>query len=428
MRTRIGWLAALVAAWGLLAPGTARAQEPDFLQEVLNPPGSGEHRLIVRAQDGNNFYEVPPPSVMVPSPLNQHLDQGGWFVGGQFVFYNQTNPLRDQLIGFRGLTDRDGSVHAALGLGNQPGFIGSHAPALDVNQVSGPSSYQPGFNAFFGYRFRSGLAVEFSWLHLTEQRNSATASLQPNGSNGLFQAETFLSSGVFNYPENYFGPGNKVGIGNVGAVSGIWNGASLMTEEFLQRFEQVDITFRYPLQQTECWRMYGLFGPRAIIMWERFWWRTVDTNVNGVTFQDDAAVYTNIVSNRLYGIRAGIGNEWFLGDTPAGAFSISLDLQAAALLDFVKGRSAYELGDRSTIAHRNRNFITLAPEVQGNLNLWWYPYEGIQVSIGYNAMVIFNTMAAPQPVDFNYGALVPAWEDGITRLIQGFNAGIAFIF
>ena len=407
MRNRIGWLAVLVAAGGMLAPGTARAQ------------------------DGNYNYEVPPPPGVstVPTPLNPHLDRGGWFFGGEFVSFSQTNPLRSQLIAFRGLTDRDGSVSAALGIPGGPGnFIGSRAPALDVNQVSGPGTYQPGFNAVFGYRFANGLAITASWLHLTEVQQSATASFQPPTANGNFQEETFLTSPVYNYPINYAGPGNKVGIGNVGAVSGIWNGASLMTESFIQRFEQIDISARYPLQQTECWRLYGTFGARALIMWERFSWRTVDTNVNGVTFNDDAATYTNIVSNRLYGPQVGIGNEWLCGVTPIGAFAVSLDTQAAILVDFVKGRASYELGDRSSSAHRNRNFIKLVPEVQANLNLWWYPYEGIQVRLGYSVMALFNTMASPNPVDFNYGAIAPAFEDGITRFLHGMNAGIAFIF
>jgi hypothetical protein len=407
MRNRIGWLAVLVAAGGLLAPGTARAQ------------------------DGNYNFEVPPPPgvTAVPTPLNPYLDRGGWIAGGEFIYFRQTNPLRSQLIGFRGLTDRDGSVSAALGIPGGPGtFIGSRAPALDVDQVSGPGTFQPGFTAFFGYRFANGLTILASWMHLTEVQQSATAGLQPPTATGNFQEETFITSPVFNYPQNYFGPGNKVGIGNVGATSGIWNASSLQTESFIQRFEQIDIGARYPLQQTECWRMYGLFGARAIIMWERFWWRTVSANVNGVVLDDWAAVYTNIVSNRMYGPQIGIGNEWLLGTSPIGAFACSLDLQAAALVDFVKGRAAYELGDRSTSAHRNRNFINLVPEVQGSLNLWWYPYAGIQLRVGYSAFALFNTMASQNPVDFNYGAIAPAFNDGITRFFHGLNAGIAFSF
>jgi hypothetical protein len=406
MRNRIGWLAVLVTAGGMLAPGTARAQ------------------------DGNFNYDIGPPVVMVPTPFNQHMDRGGFFFGGEFNFWSQNNPLRSQLIAFRGLTDRDGSITAALGLpftgvGN---FIGSHAPALDVNQVSGPGTFSPGFTAFLGWRFQSGLTVELAWTHITDIKYSATASLQPPTSNGRFQADTFLTSPVYNYPLNYFGPGNQVGLGNVGATSGIWNAASVMTIDWLQRFEQAVLNFRYPLCMNECWRSYALFGPRAVIMWERFGWRTVATDVNGVAAADDQALYSNITSNRLYGVHLGCGNEWFMGNTPIGGFACSVDLEAAALIDFVKSRVGWELGDRSTAAHRSRNFLKFSPEVQANLSLWWYPYEGVQVRLGYDAMVFFNTMASQNPIDFNFGAIAPAINDGITRYIHGLNIGVAFAF
>jgi hypothetical protein len=405
MRNRFGWLAVLVAVGGMLAPGSARAQ------------------------DGNFNYDVGPPTVIVPTPFNQHMDQGGFYFGGEFNYWSQSNPLRSQLLAFRGLTDRDGSINAALGIpGGAGSFIGSRAPALDVEQVAGPGTFQPGMTTFLGWRFRSGLAVDVSWTHLTDQRYSATASLQPPTANGPHQEETFLTSPVYNYPINYFGPGDQVGIGNVGATSGIWNASSLQTIEFTQRFDMFNMTFRYPLNMSECWRTYALFGARAVILWERFQWRTVATDVNGVTFSDDVAIYNNIVSNRLYGPFIGCGNEWFMGNTPIGGWAISLDLQAAALIDFVKARASYELGDRSTSASRNRKLLQLCPEVQGNLSLWWYPYEGIQVRLGYDMMVFFNTMSSPNPVDFNYGAIAPAFEDWTVRLIHGLNFGVAFAF
>src|SRR6185369_18099012 len=100
----------------------------------------------------------------------------------------------------------------------------------------------------------------------------------------------------------------------------IWNGASVMQIQFLQRFEQVDFTARLPLWMTQNTRSYALVGPRFAWIWERFKWRSVALDINGVSFSTDAADYSNVTSNRLYGLHAGCGHDWFLGDTPAGGF------------------------------------------------------------------------------------------------------------
>ena len=43
-------------------------------------------------------------------------------------------------------------------------------------------------------------------------------------------------------------------------------------------------------------------------------------------------------------------------------------------------------------------------------------------------MAFFNTVSAPQPVSFNYGALDPPWVNGTTRFVDGWNAGLGIIF
>ena len=95
-------------------------------------------------------------------------------------------------------------------------------------------------------------------------------------------------------------------------------------------------------------------------MYDKFSWRTVDADQNGLSNNGTIADYHNITSNRLYGVGLGMGNEWFLGDTPIGAFSISIDLEASLYLDMVKGRAGYVLGDRSTEATRSRNLAAVA--------------------------------------------------------------------
>ncbi|MCC6421315.1 MAG: hypothetical protein IT429_24010 [Gemmataceae bacterium] len=407
MRYRFGWPAWLLALGVALAPPTARSQTV------------------------NNGYEVPPgPTPYLPLG-HPHYNEGGLYSAGEFLWWMQTNPLKSQLLAFRGLVDFDGSIHQALNIpGGAGDFIGSGLPALDVDQVSGPLTSTPGFNFVLGWRFRSGLALEASWIHLADARYSATGSLAPPQipSVGTFQENTFLTSPVFNFTPNFAGPDTQVGAGNIGATFGIWNASTYQTIDFVQRFDQFTLTARYPLTESECFRCYGLFGPRIVVMWERFKWRTVDADINGQAFADDTATYSNVVSQRFYGLHLGMGNEWMIGDTPIGAFSISLDCEGALFVDFVKARAKYELGDMSTAASRNRNFFNLTPEVQAAFNLWWYPTEGIQVRMGYSGMIFFNTMASQRPVDFNYGALAPAWERGITRIWHGLNFGVAFVY
>src|SRR4029079_6286274 len=130
-----------------------------------------------------------------------------------------------------------------------------------------------------------------------------------------------------------------------------------------------DLTARFPLMQTESFRTYGLLGPRLVAMWERFTWRTVAANVDGVSNGDDVGIYSNVVSNRLYGVNCGMGNEWCCGTTPLGTFSFSADLHAGIYADFVKGRPKYERGDFAISSSRARNLFTAVPGLEGNFNL-----------------------------------------------------------
>jgi hypothetical protein len=182
------------------------------------------------------------------------------------------------------------------------------------------------------------------------------------------------------------------------------------------------------MQDSDCWRMYGLVGVRTQILWEGFKWRVVSLEANGNVLPNDTANYFNNVANDLYGPTFGVGNEWLLGDTPVGAFSVSLDVEGAPMIDVAKGRPKYELGDRSTAAQHGRNFLELSPEADASLAFWWYPYEGIVVRFGYDIMGIFNTVSAPRPVDFNFGTITPGYEQSTFRLIQAFNFGVGVIF
>jgi hypothetical protein len=343
MRKRISWLAALVVFGIVSSPGTSRAQTRD--DDLLHAYGwlapSPVEEALVRGQMG----DVPPPTTILPLPVGQPL-------------------------AFRGIQDMDNTIHGAIGLPPTPtNFIGSHALALDVNSVSGPNSYTPGFDFVIGYRWANGVAAEVKWLHLIETKNSATAGLLPPTPAGPLLQETFLTSPVFNFPPAYAGPGNQTGQGSGVAVLGIWDASSLQTETFVQRFDQIEINFRIPIQDSECWRTYGLIGPREQILFERYTWRVVNQRADGSVAPNDTATYTNTTANDMYGVKAGVGNEWFLGDSPAGGFSLSVDLTASLMLDLVKGRPKYELGDRSTATGHARNWLNFVPEGDANINL-----------------------------------------------------------
>jgi hypothetical protein len=394
MRTRTGWL-----AW-LLTAGMA-----------LVPPA-------VSAQD------VPQPCPLFPLPLNDRPAQGGIYTALEFITWMETNPMSSQVLAVRGLVDVDGSQ---FGIPGQ--FVGSARPALSVNQISGPESYQPGLRATVGWDFGEGFTIEARWAHVLENRYSATASLIPPGLRlGAFGEESFLFSPVFNFPITFAGPDMKSTLGNAGANFGIWNGATLETIQLIQRHDQVDLRAHIPVYDNhEDFRCYGLLGARYVWFWERFNWRTVATDKTGVSTPIDVANYDNVVSNRMYGVNCGCGNEWFLCDTPIGSFSVYLDVGASLLLDFVKERAGYELGDKSTAARRSKNIYTFAPELQGALHFVWYPTRSIQVQLGWEAYGFFNTVAAPNPVDFNFGALAPPWER-IFRLVHGLNFGVGLLF
>jgi hypothetical protein len=389
-----------------------------------------------------------PPDPQMPIPLwHDRPETGGFYTAFEFLFMRQTNPIKNELIARRGLLDFDGSITADLSQNPiitpigpiqfqqatpHPGtFIGSGTPALTTQDIKGPQTWNPGWEVHLGWKFENGIVLDFSWMSLFETRYTAVATLvPPNLQGGEILQETFLFSPVFNFPSDFAGPPNKLGIGNPFAAFGIWNGATVEQISLLQRFDKMDIIGRVPVYETDCSRCYGLIGPSFVWLWERFKWITTAQDVGGQLPDGsrDIADYTNIVSNRLYGVKIGGGDEFRLGDTPIGTFSVSLDLAASAYMDFVKERAKYTLGDMSIQNKRSRTEYKFVPEVEGQLNVWWYPIEGVQVRIGYNAMGFFNTVSAPYPVDFNYGRLDGGWVDGTTRWLDGFNFGVGVIF
>jgi hypothetical protein len=430
----------LLAALAVLAPGAAYAQ------------GIAE--------------DYAPADPVLPFPLySTHPEAGGLFTFGEFVIFRQTNPLKSQVVAQRGFVvtspvvvdPTNNFLVQVPGVTQSGTFVGSGQEALDVNQVRGRSGWTPGFKIGAGWKFADGSSVSIDWMHLTDAHSSAAATLVPSGSRvGNNFAESFLYSNVFNFPSDYGGPQNKITVPNPlflpprfvintngtvvfapafnppplipapGAVYGIWNGASIETIEFTQRFDQYNLTYRQPIYETETYRMSGLVGPRLSWIWQRFAWRVTDLDTEGNSGPQFQALYTNDVSNRLYGGHAGFSNECYLGHGVA----VNFEVEGALYADVVKELAKYELA-RGAIGPENkraRTVVVPVPEFDATLGLLWSPIEGIEVHAGYNIKSFFNTVSSPQPIDFNYGRLDPRYEQSTVRFFDGFDLGVAFIF
>src|SRR5262245_38615615 len=175
MQTRMGWLALLLSAGMALAPTAVRGQPPiGTVSQGHNDSGPAREPapMLVpttfRAQMLD--YEVPQADPVFPVPLySPRPELGGFFFNGEFIYWRQTNPLRDQPVAVRG------SVPIAPGLP----LVGQGFRALDVEQVSGPVSYVPGYRMGLGYRFRNGVVVEGNYTHMFNVRYVAAATLMP---------------------------------------------------------------------------------------------------------------------------------------------------------------------------------------------------------------------------------------------------------
>ena len=88
MRMKQTWLAILLTVGVAVVANRAQAQE----DSTLNPDDP-----------------------VVPLPLgHDRMSKGGFYVGTEFVYFRQTNPIRDQVVAVRGILDFDGSITADL--------------------------------------------------------------------------------------------------------------------------------------------------------------------------------------------------------------------------------------------------------------------------------------------------------------------------
>ncbi len=426
MRSKTGWSALLLAAGVALAPTGAWAQ-----------PGVDK-----------------PADPVIPLPLyHPRADVvGGVYTALEFVMFRQTNPIRHQLIAVRGLVDVDGSITGDLN-GTAvftdvtppfiirgpivPGnFLGTATPALFTDDLRGQESFEPGYRITLGYRFDNGSAIEANYLSLVRVTYAANASLIPtnyanlNASAAL--ADTFLFAPFFNLPLEFAGANQKLALGNPGAAFGIFNGASNMSISFRQFFQNFDVRGRVPWYQDDCTRIYGYAGGRFAWIWEEFQLRAVSADFNGNSRPEDVGVYANTISNRMYGPFAGVGVERYIGN----GFAVGLETESAFLLDIAKARAILQNGDRPSTA-RDTGFVRIKKavtdfnpvgEFAANAQMYWYPIEGVQLRAGYNFMSFLNTLASPDPIAFDARHFEPDWRSKPIRFLDGFNAGIGFIF
>ena len=377
--------------------------------------------------------------IQVPLPLGS--DSGGGVYGAaEFLFMRQDRSMGNQDVAFRGFRDSDGSITGVSGT-----FVGTHNVALDTNSW-GTTNWTPGYRVTLGYRLESGIALSVTYAYLFDTQYTAGAGpIPPSFVTGNSGENALLFSPVYNFNPQFSGPQNRFAvisaqtpapgsttttpvsftpIGSGGSPYGIWNGADTMTITYIQRFESWDITARLPVYSTDYARSYALAGGRFDWIWERFGWSTTDSNFLGQTGPQDIGNYSNIMSQRMYGPFAGIGNDIFLGS----AFALNFDLTAAALYDIVKYKASYIRGDNSIEDKRAGHLFTIAPNVQANVALTWYPLKGVEIRTGYNLWSFFNSYYMQQPIGYNMGDISPQYSTKVFRYYQGMNVGISYSF
>ena len=395
----------LMVAWMALAPAMAWGQNPGATYAPMSSP--------------------------LPLPIGStRPEDGGFFVDAQFTFFTMSNPLKAQPVAVRGFRDRDGSVTGVVDT-----FVGSGQQALNVAQLTGQDTYVPGTNLGFGWKFKEGSSISVNFLMFAEANYKAGATLSPRA--GVLDqalANSFLYADVFNIPIQYSGPDNKIVLNNppngvqpsAQAAFGIWNGASIMTIQYTQRFQQWDMLYRESIFETETYRLNGLVGPRFAWIWDRFAWRTTDLTATGQSGPQDVALYSNVTSNRMYGATAGCEQEYYLGH----GIVMHLKVQGSMFVDIVKEASKYESGDRfngTPGSKLGRKLYSVVPEAEAELGFMWYPTEYMQLYAGYQAMGFLNTLAARRPIDFDFVNVNPHYSH-TARFFEGFHAGHGFTF
>jgi len=439
--TRYGALAILLAVVGGTNPATAQGLlggstvGPNGGFSNFSGSGGGGEGL----QDAGGIPGLDGRQNYFTAPLGNPAKQGP-FVFTDVVYYTQTWALGRQVVALRGLRDSTGVITGTPGT-----IIGSGQTALSTDQF-GRTEFAPGINLGIGWKFDDGSSVHARVMHVSGQTFAASASLAtPYARASANLSDTFLFTDVFNFPPQFAGPDRRTAFegtfigrvvdpaGNVivpgtlvpdRAFYGVWNGASNMSIDYKRWYTEAEIGGRTPLLASETSKVYGLGGLRYHMFMDRFRFLSQTYDLAGNTGGRFEALYTNTLSQRMYGPYIGCSHELYL----KGNFSLSCDLTGELLANFVKMRAKYELGDNTVQAKRSRNAIDLVPAAGGNVNLWWNPLPGVQMRVGYTANTFYNTRSMDEPIGFNYGAIDPAYKTQYFRLIHGLNVGLGIFF
>lgn len=385
-------------------------------------------------------------SVPVWAPIGTYNHDGsGLYTGIELLIMHQKRTVGDQLLAVRGVVlttgtpefPGDPNIPLAPIRGFPPGtFLGSGEEALRSGDL-GRSSWQPGYRLTLGYRLQNGWNFSLSWLHLVEAKYTGGAGIQgPNFFRpGAVSENTFLFAPVYNFAHYFVGLNpfpNPPFV--VNPTSGIWNGASDMTIEFIQRFDNWDAAGRFPVFETENARTYAIAGGRFSWIYERFEWRTVKpqaVSLDGLSFQfidspESAARYSNTLSQRMYGPMIGTGHEVILYSGQGGAIGANFECTGALLVDIAKKRAKYQREDEAVQAKRSQLDNLIVPNLDLSFNLTWQPVDGLILRAGVNMFNYFNTLYMKEPVGFNVGNIDPVYDKKFWRHISGCNFGMAY--
>src|SRR5262249_20859449 len=148
--------------------------------------------------------------------------------------------------------------------------------------------------------------------------------------------DTWLFSPVYNFTNAFAGELQELGVGHLGAGYGIWNFAQEMMIQFQQRYDQADFWGKSIIREDAISRTYATAGAGFAWIWQNFLWRTVSRDSAGQASDADVAIFTNTVSNRMYGPVMGCQHDVYLGTVGrVGAFSMQFHADFAPMVDIV---------------------------------------------------------------------------------------------
>jgi hypothetical protein len=97
-------------------------------------------------------------------------------------------------------------------------------------------------------------------------------------------------------------------------------------------------------------------------------------------------------------------------------------------MDFGRSYIKWVRGDDGTEAKVSRKIFTPVPETEADLNLWWYPIEGVQIRVGYDFIALYNMFYDKQEVASTGTYTPPAsFIPGVTTAAQGSQPGVPIL-